>query len=103
MPIYRKLNAFIYDKREDLNDDEINNLIIWTKDIFGMLKVELALIGFWNNPASVSRLKGEISNYIVSECHDIPRAFSRRNEIAQEIMAWAKDERVTSAIIYSED
>lgn len=103
MPIFRKLNALIYDKKEDLNDDEINNLIIWTKEIFGMLRIELALVGFWNNPASVARLRGEISNYIVAECHSIPSAFQRRNEIAQEILAWAKDERVTSAIIYSED
>lgn len=103
MPIYRKLNALIYDKKDNPTDDEVNNLLIWTKEIYGMLKIELALIGFWNNPASVARLRGEISNYIASECHSIPTAFSKRNEIAQEVLAWAKDERITSAIIYSED
>jgi len=103
MPIYRKLNSLIYDKKENPTDDEINNLLIWTKEIYGMLKIELALIGFWNNPASVARLRGEISNYIASECHSIPAAFRNRNEIAQEILAWSKDERITSAIIYSED
>lgn len=103
MPIYRKLNALVYDRKENLNDDKINNLLIWTKEIYGMLKVELALIGFWSNPASVARLRGEISNYIASECHAIPSAFRNRNEIAQEVLAWAKDERVSSAIIYSED
>ncbi|MFZ1292523.1 MAG: HsdR family type I site-specific deoxyribonuclease [Melioribacteraceae bacterium] len=103
MPIYRKLHALIYDRKSELTDDEVNNLLIWTKDVYGFLKVELALIGFWNNPASVSRLKGEISNYIAENCHTIPTAFSRRNEIASEIMAWAKDERIHSAIIYSED
>lgn len=103
MPIYRKLNSLIYDKKENPTDDEVNNLLIWTKEIYGMLKIELALIGFWNNPASVARLRGEISNYIASECHAIPAAFRNRNEIAQEILAWSKDERITSAIIYSED
>ncbi len=103
MPIYRKLHAIIYDKNENLDDDKINNLLIWTKEIYGKLRVELALINFWNNPASVARLRGEISNYIASECHSIPQAFRNRNEITQEILAWAKDERITSAIIYSED
>lgn len=103
MPIYRKLNALIYDKKENPTDDEVNNLLIWTKEVYGMLKVELALVGFWNNPASVARLRGEISNFIASECHAIPNAFKNRNEIAQEILAWAKDERISSAIIYSED
>lgn len=103
MPIYRKLNALIYDKKENPTDDEVNNLLIWTKEIYGMLKIELALIGFWSSPASVARLRGEISNYIASECHSIPAAFRNRNEIAQEILAWSKDERITSAIIYSED
>lgn len=103
MPIYRKLLALIYDKKENPSDDEVNNLLIWTKEIYGMLKIELALIGFWSNAASVARLRGEISNFIASECHSIPAAFRNRNEIAQEVLAWAKDERITSAIIYSED
>lgn len=103
MPIYRKLHALIYDKKEDLSADEINNLVVWTKEIYGFLKVELALVGFWANPASVARLRGEISNFIAAECHSIPTAFRRRNEIAQEILAWAKDERITSAITYAED
>ena len=103
MPIYRKLHALIYDKKENLNDDEVNYLIIWTKEIYGMLKIELALIGFWSNPASISRLRGEISNYIALECHAIPAAFKNRSEIAQEILAWSKDDRMTSAIIFSED
>jgi type I restriction enzyme, R subunit len=103
MPVYRKLHSIIYDKKENLSDDEVNNLLIWTKEIYGFLKVELALIGFWNNPASVAKLTGEISNYIASECHLIPNAFNNRNKIAQEILAWARDERITSAINYSED
>jgi len=103
MPLYRKLHSMIYDKKSDLTDDEVNNLLIWTKGIYGFLKVELALIGFWNNPASVSRLKGEIVLYIAEQCNTLPNAFNRRNEIAQEIMAWAKDERINSAIIYAED
>ena len=103
MPIYRKLHALIYAKKEELTDDEINNLLIWTKEIFGMLKIDLALVGFWNSPASVARLRGEISNFIASECRNIPLGFQKRNEIAQEILAWAKDERITSAILYSED
>jgi type I restriction enzyme R subunit len=103
MPIYRKLHSIIYDKKVDLSDDEVNNLLIWTKDIYGFLRVELPLIGFWGNPASVERLKGEISNYIAEQCHTISSAFARRNEIAQEILAWAKDERNNSAIIYAED
>lgn len=103
MPIYRKLYALIYDKKENLSDDEINNLVAWTKEIYGFLKVELALIGFWDNAPSVARLRGEISNFIAAECHSIPSAFRRRNEIAQEILAWAKDDRITSAIIYAED
>ncbi|MBI5192602.1 MAG: type I restriction endonuclease subunit R [Nitrospirae bacterium] len=103
MPIYRKLHALIYDKKENLNDDEINNLLVWTKEIYGLLKVDLPMTGFWDNPASVARLRGEISNFIAAECHSIPSAFRNRNIIAQEILAWAKDERITSAIIYAED
>jgi type I restriction enzyme R subunit len=103
MPIYRKLYSIVYNKKQDLTDDEINNLLIWTKNIYGILKVELALVNFWNTPASVARLKGEISNYIAENCSAIQNAFYQRNEIAQEIMAWAKDERIHSAIIYSED
>jgi type I restriction enzyme R subunit len=103
MPIYRKLHSLIYDKKEDLNDDEVNNLLVWTKEVYGMLKVELSLIGFWGNIPSVNRLKGEISNYIASECGNIPLAFKNRGIIANEILSWAKDERITSAIIYAED
>lgn len=103
MPIYRKLHSIIYDKKPDLTDDEINNLLVWTKEIFTKLKVELALVGFWGNAANVERLRGEISNYIAENCNSIPVAFARRKEIASEILAWAKDERIHSAIIYSED
>lgn len=103
MPIYRKLHTIIYDKKSDLSDDEENNLIIWTKEIFGFLKVELSLIGFWSNPASVAKLNAEISNFIASEAHYIPTAFNNRNVIAAEILAWAKDDRNNSAIIYSQD
>ena len=103
MPIFRKLHVFIYEKKDNLTDDEINNLIIWTKDIFGMLKVELSLVGFWNNPASIAKLKGEIAHYILDQCQTITNAFNNRNQIAEEILAWAKDDRMTSAIIFSED
>lgn len=103
MPIYRKLHSLIYDKKETLNDDEVNNLLVWTKEIYGMVKVELSLIGFWGNIPSVNRLRGEISNYIASECSNIPLAFKNRVTIANEILSWAKDERITSAIIYAED
>lgn len=100
MPIYRKLNTLIYDKRTDLTDDEINFLIIWTKEIYGMLKTELALIGFWNSPASKSKLTGEIQNYLANFGG---AAFAQRKVIASEILAWAKDERITASIIYAED
>lgn len=103
MPVYRKLHALIYDKKEGLSEDEISNLIIWTKEIYGMLKVELALIGFWQNNAAVAKLRGEISNFIAAECHSLPSAFSNRNTIATEVLAWAKDDRISSAIIYAED
>lgn len=103
MPIYRKLHSMIYDKKESLTDDGVNNLLVWTKEIYGMLKIELSLVGFWANTPSVSRLRGEISNYIASECSYIPLAFRNRVTIATEILAWAKDERITSAIIYAED
>lgn len=103
MPIYRKLHSIIYDKKDDLSDNETNNLLIWTKEIFTKLKVELALVGFWSSPANVAKLKGEIANYIAENCYSIPTAFSRRVEISSEILAWAKDERIHSAIIYSED
>lgn len=103
MPIYRKLHVLIYDKKESLNDDEINNLVIWTKEIYGMLKTELSLVGFWTNIPSVNRLKGEVANYIAAECSNMPAAFKNRVTIANEILAWAKDERITSAIIYAED
>jgi type I restriction enzyme, R subunit len=103
MPIYRKLHNFIYDKKENLTEDEVNNLVVWTKEIYGKLKVELPLVGFWSNPPAVSKLKGEISNYIIEECNSIPHAFKNRNTIANEILAWAKDDRITSAIIYAED
>lgn len=103
MPIYRKLHSFIYDKKENLTEDEVNNLVVWTKEIYGKLKVELPLVGFWSNPPAVSKLKGEISNYIIDECSSIPQAFKNRTTIANEILAWAKDDRITSAIIYAED
>jgi type I restriction enzyme, R subunit len=100
MPIYRKLHALVYDKRESLTDDEINNLIIWSKEIYGMLKTELSLIGFWNSPANKNKLAGEIQNYLAGFGG---AAFSNRKVITSELLAWAKDERITSAIIYSED
>lgn len=103
MPIYRKLHAIIYNKKENLNDDEVNNLVVWTKEIYGMLKVEISLVGFWGNTPSVNRLRGEISNFIASECSGIPEAFNNRVTIANEILAWAKDERITNAIIFAED
>lgn len=103
MPIYRKLHNFIYDKKENLTEDEINNLVVWTKEIYGMIKVELSLVGFWSNTPSVNRLKGEIVNYITDQCNTIPSAFQNRITIANEILSWAKDDRITSAIIYAED
>lgn len=103
MPIFRKLHALAYDRKENLSDDEISNLTVWTKDIYGMLKVELGNVGFWMNAASVSRLKGEIANYIAENCSSIPSAFSNRNVIAQEILSWANDDKITTAILSAED
>ncbi|MGI9056401.1 MAG: type I restriction endonuclease subunit R, partial [Pyrinomonadaceae bacterium] len=103
MPIFRKLHALIYEKKENLSDDEISNLTVWTKDIYGMLKVELGNVGFWINDASVNRLKGEISNYITGNCYLIPAAFSNRNVIAQEILSWANEDKITTAILSAED
>lgn len=100
MPIYRKLHALIYDKREKLTDDEINNLIIWSKEIYGMLKTELSLIGFWGSSANKNKLAGEIQNYLAGFGG---AALSNRKVIASELLAWAKDERITSAIVYAED
>jgi len=100
MPIFRKLHALILEKKDNLNEDEINNLIIWTKEIYGMLKTELSLTGFWKSPANVNKLAGEIQNYLATFGGI---AFTNRKVIASEILAWAKDERVTSAIIYSEE
>ncbi|GAC1597573.1 MAG: hypothetical protein NVS3B19_19820 [Ginsengibacter sp.] len=68
-----------------------------------MIKVDLSNVGFWNNPPSVNRLKGEISNYIAEQCSTIPAAFQNRITIANEILAWAKDDRISAAIIYAED
>lgn len=103
MPIYRKLHSMIYGKKENLTDDEINNLVVWTKEIYGRIKVEIPLVGFWNNTPSVNRLRGEISNFIAAECSNIPAAFDNRVTIANEILSWAKDERITNAIIFAED
>lgn len=100
MPIYRKLHALVLEKKENLSEDEINNLIIWTKEIYGMVKTELSLTGFWKSPANVNKLAGEIQNYLATFGGT---AFHNRKVIASEILAWAKDERITSAIIYSED
>lgn len=103
MPIYRKLHNFIYDRKENLTEDEINNLVVWTKEIYGLVKVEISMIGFWSNTPSVNRLKGEISNYITEQCNTIPTAFENRTRIANEILAWAKDERITDAIRHAEE
>ena len=103
MPIFRKLHVLIYDKKEQLSEDEISSLVAWTKDIYGMLKVEVANVGFWDNTPSVARLRGEISNFIASECSSMPSAFRNRTIIANEILAWAKDDRITSSILYSDD
>lgn len=103
MPIFRKLHTLIYGKKENLSDDEISNLTAWTKEIYGMLKVELGNVGFWINVASVNRLKGEIANYIIENCSSIPSAFSNRNVIAQEILSWANDDKITTAILSAED
>lgn len=103
MPIFRKLHALVYDKKEPLSEDEISRVVAWTKEIYGMLKVELANVGFWNNPASLNRLHGEIANFIVAECNTIPFAFKNRKTIASEILAWAKDDRISAAILYAED
>lgn len=103
MPIYRKLHNFIYDKRENLTEDEVNNLVVWTKEIYGLIRVEISMIGFWSNTPSVNRLKGEITNYITEHCSNIPAAFKNRITIASEVLAWAKDDRITDAIRHAED
>lgn len=103
MPIYRKLHNFIYDKKENLSEDEVSNLVVWTKEVYGFIKVEIAMIGFWSNTPSVNRLKGEITNYITEHCSNIPSAFKNRITIASEVLAWAKDDRITDAIRHAED
>lgn len=103
MPIFRKLHALVYGKKENLNEDEISNLTAWTKDVYGMLKTELGNVGFWVNTASVNRLKGEIANYVVENCGSIPAAFANRNVIAQEILSWANDDKITTTILSAED
>ena len=99
MPIYRKLHTFAYDNKENLTDDEVNNLLIWTKDIHGMLKVELILTGFWKSTANVNKLSGEIHNYLALLSGQV---FTNRKIITSEIMFWAKDDSVTSSIIYQD-
>lgn len=103
MPIFRKLHTLIYAKKPDLSEDEISNLTSWTKEIYGKLKVELGQVGFWGSPASVNRLRGEISNFIAAECNAFGDAFKNRSTIAQEILAWANDDRVMTAILSAND
>lgn len=103
MPIFRKLHTLVYDKKEPLSDDEISNIVAWTKEIFGMLKVDLANIGFWESAGNVARLGGEVSNFIAAEASAIPLAFKNRRAIASEILAWAHDDRITAAIQLAEE
>ncbi len=103
LPIFRKLNKYVYAERNDLNDDEVNNVLIWTKEIYGRLKVELALVGFWNNTPNVNKLNGEIQNYLAEFGNTVPSAFANRKVVANDVLSWARSETVTNAIIYSND
>ena len=103
MPIFRKLHAFIYAKKEDLSDEEISNLTAWTKDVYGMLRVELSQVGFWNNAASVNRLRGEMLNSLTEKCSSAGDFWKNRHQIVQEVMAWANDDRVMRAILSAND
>jgi type I restriction enzyme R subunit len=102
MPVFRKLHSLVYEKKE-LSDDEISNVISWTKDIYGMLKVELGHVGFWNDAAAMNRLRGEISNYIALNCRTIPFGFSNHLKIASDILAWSNDDRIATAINAAND
>lgn len=103
LPIFRKLNKYVYAERNDLNDDEVNNVLIWTKEIYGKLKIELALVGFWNNTPNVNKLSGEIQNYLAEFGNTVPSAFANRKVVANEVLSWARSESVTNAIIYAND
>jgi hypothetical protein len=102
MPIYRKLHKLVFGGKE-LTDDEVNDLVFWTKEIYGRLRIELSLVAFWDNAGAVARLRGEISNYIADVCTGATLGFPNRKTIASEIVAWAADDRNHAAILAARD
>lgn len=90
MPFFRIFKKEIF-ANNDLSDEEIAILVNLTQTVFLVFETELKLPDFWGNIPAKNRLRGELSEILLSkEFKDLPNVIKKRNSIASRIMEVAE-------------
>ena len=93
MPFFGLLKQMIFGKEisiEQLSEDNINLLVGLTQDVVEIIKNEIKLVDFWDNPTKQKRLKSHIiSQILIPKSKEKYLFFEKRNEIAQRLLELA--------------
>ncbi len=104
MPFFRVLAREIYRKvhgEDKLTNEEEDNLVELTRELFDIIKRELELTGFWQSIPATNRLKAEIQKVLLSQrFNQLPNVMKNRNQIISRIMEIAKSNN--DIILYAE-
>nr|WP_297165700.1 HsdR family type I site-specific deoxyribonuclease [uncultured Dysgonomonas sp.] len=93
MPYFRILKREIFGKEYQLTEDDISKLVGLTKEICEKIELESSATGFWRNPSSLSALKGEILQILLSKEHglyNIDGGIPKYNAIISRIVEQAR-------------
>lgn len=103
MPFFRILSKEIYGKAYEeggLTDEELDNLVDLTREIFDAVCLEIRLVGFWQSLPARAKLKADIQGILMSErFHRLPNMTKIHNQIVSRMMELA--EANSETILYA--
>ena len=104
MPFFRIFSREIYSKvfgEDKYTDEELDDMIDLTKEIFDTIKREIQLTGFWDSIPARNKLKAEIQKILLSErFNKLPNIINNRNHIISRVMELAQANN--DIILYAE-
>lgn len=90
MPFFRIFKAEIFNS-EHLTEDQIAQNVSLTLDVYHMVRNEILLTGFWDNPPAQSRLRGNLNGLLLSkEYIKLPNMRNKYKVLTTRIMEHAK-------------
>ena len=92
MPIFRILAREIFDcdlMEQQLEEGQQDQLVLLTSEIYDLLKVEIALVGFWQKIPAQNNLKQSLLKLLL-QYRSLPNVMPNRNPIISRLMELAQ-------------